>query len=149
MAAGLATIPEQIQQGDALSLTYSKLNTQKVLAVGGDGLVINFLTRLNKYRYPLEQYVQVFNMSEEEYRKYRFRPKVFSYDMYGTVELSSLIMCLNGIVSVSEFNFKQIKYYDPAIKGALLEILNKERKTMMKETDEINEDLKHLGGGKY
>ena len=37
MAAGLATIPEQIQQGDALSLTYSKLNTQKVLAVGGDG----------------------------------------------------------------------------------------------------------------
>ena len=149
MAAGLATIPEQIQHGDALTLTYSKLNTQKVLAVGGDGLVINFLTRLNKYRYPLEQYIQVFNMTEEDYRKYRFRPKVFSYDIYGTVELASLILCLNGFVSVAEFNAKQIKYYDPSIKSALLEILNKERKTIMEETNEVNEDLKQLGGGRY
>lgn len=48
-------------------------------------------------------------LSDEEYNRYMFRPKLLAYDVYGSTEVYFLIMLLNNICNVKEFNFKKVK----------------------------------------
>ena len=136
------TIPGEIVEGDNLNISNARLHRHKVLAVEGDKLVINYLPILSKYLYPLESYIETLEMDEDRWRDYRFKPKSVSYALYGTIELATTLMSLNGIVSISEFNMKRLKVFTPAIKDVLKEILNKEKKAIQDDTAEVNEDIK-------
>lgn len=48
-------------------------------------------------------------LSDQEYNKYLYRPKLLAYDVYGSTEVYFIIMILNNICNVKEFNFKKIK----------------------------------------
>lgn len=48
-------------------------------------------------------------LSDQEYNKYVYRPKLLAYDVYGSTEMYFIIMILNNICNVKEFNFKKIK----------------------------------------
>ena len=55
---------------------------------------------------------------------HRYRPKMLSYDLYGTTELWFLLLNLNGCKSIMEFTPKKIKFYDPdRLKSYINEIL--------------------------
>lgn len=137
-----ATIPSEIVEGDNLNISNARLSQQKVLAVEGDKLVINYLPRLSKYLYPLEDYIVTLNMNEEQWRIFRYKPKSLSYELYETIELATTLMNLNGIVSISEFNMSKLKVFKPAIKELLKEILNKEKKAIRDNMAEVDEDIK-------
>lgn len=139
---GTMTIQDQIARGNALKISTPALNYQKVLASSGDKLVINFESILTDYRYFLEKHVQVIDLDDKLYQKYRFRPKTLSYDLYGTIEYASLLLSLNNIVSVSEFDLHKVKIYDNDVKSFLNEVLNKEKAKISKNTSEVNKDLK-------
>lgn len=48
-------------------------------------------------------------MSESEFLKYRYRPKLLAFDIYGNAELDFLILAMNGICNMKEFDSKNIK----------------------------------------
>lgn len=48
-------------------------------------------------------------MTESEFNKYRFKPKLLSYDLYGSTELYFTILFLNGMYNIKDFNRKDIK----------------------------------------
>ena len=48
-------------------------------------------------------------LSDQEYNKYIYRPKLLAYDVYGSTEVYFIIMILNNICNVKEFNFKKVK----------------------------------------
>ena len=39
-------------------------------------------------------------MSNEEYRRYKYRPDLFAYDVYGKTDYDFVILLVNGIKSV-------------------------------------------------
>lgn len=48
-------------------------------------------------------------MSESEFLRYRYRPKLLAFDIYGNAELDFLILAMNGMCNMKEFDSKNIK----------------------------------------
>lgn len=48
-------------------------------------------------------------MSEKEFNKYKYKPKLLAYDLYGATELYFTILFTNGIYDIKDFNRKNIK----------------------------------------
>lgn len=76
--------------------------------------------------------------SEKEFTKYKYNPKKLSYDVYGTTELWFLILRLNEMYSVTEFNINPIKLFNINVLDKISEILNKEEDRININEDEIN-----------
>lgn len=64
---------------------------------------------LDTYMDELKKLAVTVELSPEDYSKYKFRPKLLCYDIYGMTEMYFIIMALNGICSIKDFNFKKIK----------------------------------------
>lgn len=82
-------------------------------------------------------------LSAQEEVKYRYRPHLLAYDLYGAVECAFIIMTLNNIIDPKDFNFTRIKILKPSdmryimgrIASANTEILNRNKRS-------VNESLK-------
>lgn len=48
-------------------------------------------------------------LTNEEYYKYRFKPKLLAYDIYNYSELFYIINFINGIYNIKDFNFRTVK----------------------------------------
>lgn len=63
----------------------------------------------NDYLDELNEMAVYVSLTDEEYNKYVYRPKLLAYDLYGSTELFFLILMLNNICNVKEFDFKRLK----------------------------------------
>ena len=136
------TIQQQVAQGNALAISNANINYHKVLAADGDKVVINFESLLTQYRYFLKKHIVILTLTDDQYLNYRFKPKSLSYDLYGTIEMASMLLSINNVVSVSEFDFKKVKVFDSGIKDFINEVLNKEKAKITANKSEITTDLK-------
>lgn len=67
-------------------------------------------------------------MTDSEYSKYRFKPKLLAYDLYGATELFFAILFTNGMCNIKDFDRKNIKLIKKSDMVELLEaIYNAER----------------------
>ena len=137
----VSTIPLQISSGKALNISNERLHDHKVLSVNNDKIVINFLSRLTNYQYPLQSRIRTIIFDDEQYTRYRFRPKTLSFDLYGSIELATAILRLNGCASIIDFDLTKVKVYNELIANDLIEILNKERSKIILNNDEVNKDI--------
>ena len=78
-------------------------------------IVVNGDNIADKYAIELEENKKTVEFTTKEYYKYRFNPKVLSYDLYGTTELWFFILMANELYSISEFNLKKLVLYDASI----------------------------------
>lgn len=89
-----------------------------------------FITNLlYDYQDELDEMTQVVELTPLERAKYRYKPYLFAFDLYGSTESKFIIMMLNGIIDPKEFDFDKVKvlrYSD------LITILNR--------MDAVNED---------
>lgn len=51
-------------------------------------------------------------LSDDEMDMYRYSPKKLSYALYGTVEMYFILLMLNGMYSITQFNKKKIWVFD-------------------------------------
>ena len=87
----------------------------------GDVIRVPYSSLTQKYSDILSQYVRIVGYTEAQFNKYQYKPKLLSQDLYGTTELWSSLLQLNGMISVLEFNKQYLKVYDPNI---ILDVLN-------------------------
>lgn len=50
---------------------------------------------------------KVTEISNEEINKYKYRPDLLAYDVYGSTQLDFIILICNGIIDPKEFDFKK------------------------------------------
>ena len=141
MATTAMTVTQQIAYGKALKISTETTNYQSVLSSGGDKLVINFESLLTSYRYFFDQLVITYDLNDDQYLNYRFQPKKLSYDLYGTVELAPVLLNINNVLSVSEFDFQSPKIFKSSILDFINEVLNKEKIKRTANNKQINTDL--------
>lgn len=55
-----------------------------------------------------EEYGVNYTFSDIEFLKYKYRPKLVAFDLYGCAELGSLLLLLNDMCSVRQFNRKNV-----------------------------------------
>lgn len=128
-----------IEYGKSLEIGHHKFFLKEKIGDNRDGSIIfNLESLFDKYIDIIEsQYVETYTMSDADLLDYRYNPKRFCYDVYGTTELWSILLRINHMNSVMEFNQKTIKSFNLYITTALTEILNLEKDVIAENESDI------------
>ena len=116
-------IKDIIEYGKRASLTTDDLSLKTIVTNSLDEkFVVNMNCLFEKYYELLTDYAVTVTLTEEEYFRYRFKPRLLSKDLYGTYNLHFLLLKLNHITSVIKFDFETLRVFKPEIVSLLNEI---------------------------
>lgn len=111
-----ASMNEQIENAKALEISYRTLHEQAILKdkISGRDIQIPFASFTDKYKDFLNTIIVTVSLSDEERARYRYKPKMVSYDLYNTTEFWNDLLIINNFFSLSEFQpGETLKVYDP------------------------------------
>ena len=111
-----ASMNEQIENAKSLEISYRTLHEQAILKdkISGRNIQIPFSSFTNKYKDFLNTIIVDVSLTDEERAKYRYKPKMVSYDSYNTTEFWNDLLIINNFFSLSEFQpGETMKVYDP------------------------------------
>lgn len=103
LPAKTTTIEEFIKSGKSVSLTYKNFSFLETLS---NGTQVSVFDVINDYISELRLASLTVQLTDEEYRKYCYKPKLLCYDIYGNPELYFIILLINDMADVKEFNKK-------------------------------------------
>lgn len=104
------------------------------LVVTGDALI-------DKYLEEIEEQKTTVALSTEEYYKYRYNPKLMSFDIYGTTELWFLIMAANELYSIIDFDLRVVKAYRTDILQKITRMIDLEHEFKQINDEEVRNEL--------
>lgn len=93
-------------------MTYYNLS---ILAksIADDGIMYSKDNIIYKYLDILKGKCKTVVLSDKEFQKFQFKPKQLAYRLYGSSELYFVLMAVNGICDIKDFNKKKIKALTP------------------------------------
>lgn len=100
------TVDQFIEAGRMTTVSYDRFSYKEQLS---NGTIVSILNTIDDYMEEIEESIVNVELSREQYLKYRFKPKLLCFDIYGNGEVYWLIMRLNGIIDVKDFDFKVLK----------------------------------------
>lgn len=96
------TINQMIALKNSDSITYKNYSIlQKSLK--DDNLIYSIDNVIYDYMEEINPYKKLVGFTDIEVIKYKYKPKLFAYDIYGSTECYFVIMAVNGICNVKEF----------------------------------------------
>ena len=102
-------------------------------------IVVNGDNIADKYSAELEENKKIVEFTTKEYYKYRYNPKLLSYDVYGTTELWFFILMANEIYTITEFDLRNVKMFDAAIISKLNRMLELDKEFLDINSMEVME----------
>lgn len=106
MSADLAiSVQDFIALRTSDEITYYNYSILEYLN-GFDMFITNLLY---DYQDELDDIAVTVELSGEERAKYRYKPYLFAYDIYGSTETKFIIMMMNNIIDPKEFDFDKVK----------------------------------------
>lgn len=136
-----STLKDLIYNYENDNIKYGSFFLNEVVSESTRKIILTSESILDKYSDILSTLKEEYNMTDEEYKKYMYNPKHFSYKLYGTTELWFLILRANNMYSVTEFNKKHCYIYSGQIKSILNAIINIEKSDIDKNSDDIQAKL--------
>ena len=119
-----STIQDIIEYGLEEKMTVRELSLKEIVTnSAGEMFVVNLFNLFEKYYELLLDNTVIATLSDEEYKKYRFNPRLLSQDLYGTRELHFMLLRLNYVYSVTEFDFTEVRVFKSNITSILNEIM--------------------------
>lgn len=100
------TVEDFISVGHGISVTYDKYSYKELLSNGTEIAILNVI---NDYMRDFKDHAVQVKLTDDEYRKWRYKPKLMCYDIYGNQEIYWVIMLLNGMIDVKDFNLESKK----------------------------------------
>ncbi len=114
------TLTDFIEYGKQDEMTY---NTFSILSITND-ITFSEQCITDYYMEELKSICEVIkNITEDEKARYRYRPDLLSYDLYGNTQLDYIILLCNGIIDPKEFDFKR-GYIRLIPRGKLIRIMS-------------------------
>lgn len=95
-----------------------------------ESLIFRYISLLDKYTVNVK-------LTSDEFIKYRYQPKLFCIDFYGTPELWSALLKINHMTSVLEFNKTILRAFTANVITALEEILTLEEEELSNNKKDI------------
>ena len=80
-----------------------------------------------------DEFVSSVALSDEEFEKYKYRPKLLCYDIYGNGELAFIILLINDMYSVKQFTSKKLKLPTKEMMDNLVKYIYNSDKTYIDE----------------
>ena len=113
----------------------------KIMVYLRDKLLFNDNIQMLKYNRYIEDLKSIMvdvEMSDKEFEKYRYKPKLLCVELYDNIDLAPLILRMNNMLSVLEFNKKNIKLFKTSVISYLNEMKNLEKSRLDENESENN-----------
>ena len=125
-----STIEDTNEAGKEITLSFINMAILNKLKIAGTDDTIDVPETNVCYDY-LKELLAVadkIELSDEEYAKYKYRPDILSYDLYGTTTYEFILLAINKIISPKYFTKKKIYVIDSEyIEEVLTDIYNAEQ----------------------
>lgn len=119
-----STIQSIINEGKNLKIINRELSLKEIVVNSiGEKFVVNMYNLYEKYYELLLEHTARVVLSEEEQMRYRFNPRLLSKDLYGTIELHYMLLRLNHVYSIINFDFTEVIVFKPSVITLLNEIM--------------------------
>lgn len=119
-----STIQSIIDEGKNLKIINRELSLKEIMVNSvGEKIVVNMYNLYEKYYELLLDHTARVVLSEKEQMRYRFNPRLLSKDLYGTIELHYMLLRLNHVYSVINFDFTEVTVFKPSVITLLNEIM--------------------------
>lgn len=132
-----STIKELINTGKQLKITPDKFHLKETITRDdGTIVVFNMYSIIDMYLDDLESIIETIVLTDSEYLKYRYQPKRLCVDVYNCIDLAPLILKINNMISLLEFDKQEIRMFKTSIISYLNEI-----KVLEKTRYNLNESI--------
>lgn len=122
------TIEEFAESGSGITITYSNLSFEDMVS---NGTIVSVHNVISDYLDELREASISVSLSYEQQYMYMYKPKLLCYDMYGNPELYFILLLINDMADVKEFNKPVIKMLRKADMSRLLTLIyNAEKKSI-------------------
>lgn len=137
------TIKDFIELRSSDEITYYNYSILEYLN-GFDMFITNLLY---DYEDEISALAVTVRLSDTEQIKYKYKPWLFGYDLYGSAETQFIIMMLNGIIDPKEFDFSRVKALRPSDLQNLLNRINSVNEEYINNNrSKLREDFKNNEG---
>ena len=127
------TIEEFIESGSGVSITYPTFSFTDMLS---NGTLVCVHNVINDYIAELRNACVNVELTVEQQYKYLYKPKLLCFDMYGNPELYFIILLINDMADVKEFNKHLIKMLRKSHMSQILTLIyNAEKKAIENYND--------------
>lgn len=99
-----SSLTEFINLGKDIKITYNNYSIKS--KIGNLNYPVHNI--IYDYIAEIKQKRILVTLSDEEYLKYKFKPRLLAYDIYGNGELYFIILAINDIIDIKDFDFKKI-----------------------------------------
>ena len=104
------TLSQFINAKESDTLTYSKLSilqrslTHPEMVYAIDNVLYTYMDEIKSFRKRVK-------LTLHEKTKYMYKPKLLSYDIYGSTELYFVLLAMNGQCNLKEFDLVDKRFY--------------------------------------
>jgi hypothetical protein len=119
-----STIQELIDAGKRLHYSPDKMHVKDTfINKDGELVIFNIYSLMDRFMDLLDPFIQEVELTDNEYLKYRFQPKRLCVDVYNTIDMAPIILKINNMVSLLEFDQQTIRLFKPSVMSILNEIV--------------------------
>jgi hypothetical protein len=137
------TIEEFIASKDSDEITNDKFTIAKYMS----GIELPITNLLYDYEEELNSMAVKVKLTDLEMIKYKYKPSLFAYDVYGSVETEFLILMMNNIIDPKDFDFNPIRVVPKSKLVALLGRISSINETYLYNVNSRKrEDIKNSVG---
>lgn len=137
------TVQEFIAIRTADDVTYYNYSIVEYLN-GFDMFITNLLY---DYEDELQSVATYIKLNPREKAKYKYKPWLFAYDVYGSTEAQFIVMMLNGIIDPKEFDFDRVKVINPSNLSTILNRIQAVNEDYLnKNRTKLKNDFKNNNG---
>ena len=137
------TVQDFIAMKNSDEITYYNFSIVEYLN-GYDMFITNILY---DYEDELKDLCVYIKLSDVERLKYRYKPYLFAYDLYGSREMAFIIMMLNGIIDPKEFDYNKLKVIKYSSRATVINRIGAINENFMnKNKAKLKKDFKNNEG---
>lgn len=126
----VSTIKDLIRVGKQIKYTSDKLHFKALCETSNEKFIFNIYSILDRYMDDLESLIEEIELNDKEYIRYKYQPKRLCVDIYDCADLAPLILKINNMTSILEFNKQTVRLFRTSIIDYLNEIIILENRRM-------------------
>lgn len=133
-----SSLSSLVKYGKTLTISHSSTHIKSKLKFDDTNVIINYRSFIDEYMDFIKPILKKYTLTDSEYEKYIYQPKLFCLDNYGEAELWSILLKVNNMTSVTDFDKKELILFTDEIFDIISEIL-------ILESDEIRDNKIKIG----
>ena len=113
-------------------------------SIDGKSVLLSY-NILNDYRKEIFDFIIPITLTDEEFQKYQYQPKKLAYDLYGSTEYYYMILFINSMTNVKEFNRRKINLMRAKDMSIILSAIYSSESEYIERTQQLISQIENKG----